>query len=109
KADPMSIFRKIEIALGGLLVLAVILLSAYSLHLRNSRASVQEDYQQASGNAAAATTAANELKTVVIEKEEAHAALDQVFARSPEWADEPVPAAVADLLRHDTGAARAVP
>ncbi|AHB12198.1 Rz-like spanin [Xylella phage Prado] len=105
----MSIFRKIELLIGGLLLAAVILLSAYSLHLRNSRANVQQDYQQASGNASAATTAAKELKTVVIEKENAHAALDQALARSPEWADEPVPADVADLLRHDTGSARAVP
>lgn len=105
----MSIFRKIELMVGGLLLLAVLLLSAYSMHLRNSRANVQQDYQQASGNASAGTTAARELKTVVIEKEEAHAALNSALEANRTWAAEPVPDDVAALLRHHSGASRAVP
>lgn len=105
----MSPIRQAEAVLAGLFLLAIVLFGFHYKNLRDELADARQDSQFYAGNASAHRTAATEYKTIVVEKEKAHAKLDSALEAHPVWADEPVPDDVADLLRHDSGAARAVP
>lgn len=105
----MSFTRKLEVLFAALLILACVVLGASNYYLQTRKASTERSYHQASGNAYAADAEAQELRIIYTEKEKAYEELGKALERNPEWSTEPVPADVADLLRHDSGATRAVP
>lgn len=100
--------RITDYVIGGLLVV-VLIYAGYSKYQSWRAESIKEDAQHYAGNAKAHEVAAVEYRTIITERKKADEALDRALERNPEWADEPVPSDVADLLRHDSGAARAVP
>lgn len=105
----MSITRKLELGTRVLMILAMLGVCWYSWHLSNTISRMNREYRQQYSNAQAGNTEAQELRILVTEKEVARYELDKALEAHPEWAGAPVPDAVADLLRHDSGASREVP
>lgn len=104
----MFLQRITDYIVGGLL-LAVLAWAIYGKYQSSRAESFKEDAQQYAGNAKAHEVAAVEYRTIITERKKADEDLDRALERNPEWADGPVPSDVADLLRHDSGSARAVP
>lgn len=101
----MSITRYVELIVGGLLLAAVLLLGFTSCTQRRALEAKTEEASVATGDAEAYRTYNKGSKEIAAKKEIADAAMDEALKRNQEWADEPVPADVADLLCHDPDAA----
>lgn len=94
---------------GILLVIAMAALSFQSCSLGNKIARVEKQYMQASGNASAYQAHSQGVRTVYQERTNAQDEAEAVLEANPQWSGSPLPPDVADLLRHDTNASRAVP
>lgn len=105
----MYIARKLELLFGGLLLVCVLALGGKAWIDSKRLDAVQESYQAASGDARAATVYVEAYKEVAEQRRKKDAQVESVLESNRVWADEPVPDDVADLLRHPTGTARAVP
>lgn len=105
----IRMFRKLEVALAALLMAAVVLLGAVTWFQREQLAEYRTKYSTASGDASAATTYASGIRTIYRDKETRDVDVEAVLEAHPVWRDEPLPDAAADLLRHSSGATRAVP
>ena len=105
----MSIIHKLLLGVVSLLLVAccglVLALSVQTKRLDSASSAAAT----ASADSAAHKTAATEVVTIYKDKEKANAALDNAIRSNPEWSNQPVPDAVLDLLRHDSGSTRAVP
>lgn len=102
-------FRNLELAIGGVLLLAVLGLSIYAGYLHMTRDAAQEDYQISNGDASAHETYAHGLKKVVVQEKQAHERMEQALEANESWAEQPVPDDVARLLCHSADAACRVP
>lgn len=105
----MSIVRDIERVLAGVLLALVMVLGTYAWIKSRQAEAVQQNYQQAAGDARAATTYVAAHKAAQKEKEAKHAEVEARLEDHRDWADSPVPDDVAGLLRHRTGTTSAVP
>lgn len=105
----MSIFRKIEIALGLALVIAVALLAVEVAVYRYKAAHNQETARVATGDARAATVYVKAYKEVQQQREVKNGEVEAVLEGNRDWSDAPLPDDVADLLRNGAGTTRAVP
>lgn len=105
----MSIVRKLEIILAALLLAAVGILG-FRVWVASHRAdTAQENYQAAAGDARAATEYIKVYKEVAEQRRTKDAEVENALGEHRDWADEPVPVDVADLLRNAEGTTRAVP
>ena len=94
---------------GILLVIAVVVLSFSSCHYSDKAAKAETRYLQQSGSASAHRAYSEGVRTVIQERHNAQDQATKVLQAVPEWSDERLPPDVADLLRHDSNASRAVP
>ncbi|WP_155616047.1 hypothetical protein [Xanthomonas translucens] len=105
----MYIVRNIQLLLGGLL-LALVLFLGFRAYLADRRATqAQENYQAAAGDAQAATVYVQAHKEVVKQRRVKDEQVEKVLSANAAWDSEPVPDDVGQLLRHPSGATRAVP
>lgn len=95
--------------IGILLIIAVVALSFSSCSQRNRAERAEKAYYQQSGNASAYEEHSRGVTAVYQERTNAQDTATEVLEAHPEWSGEPIPPDVADLLRHSTGASRAVP
>lgn len=105
----MSIFRKIEMAFIGLLLAALAGLTVYSYIQKEQLAAAKKESSLQTGRADAHEVAAVEYTRIITDKDTANAELDRALEANPAYSRTAVPPDVADLLRHPSGAARAVP
>lgn len=102
----MSIFRKVELAVFLVLILGLVVIGVHNWTLRQSLKSAQQDYQLSEGNSQAHETAAKGTKRVMSEEKAAHEELDKAYESNKEWADEPLPTDISDVLREHPSSAR---
>jgi uncharacterized protein HemX len=95
----MSITAKLQAALSLILTIAVIAFGVYGWYQKQRVEHVSEERNVASGDAAAYKTHNTEYKKVVTAERATKEQVDEVVARNRDWADEPLPVDVADLLR----------
>lgn len=105
----MSLFRRIELGFIALLLVAVASLSGYAVFQNHQLGKAKEETSLQTARADANGVAAREYIRLTQKKDTANAQLDAALEANPEYAGAPVPDAAAALLRHPSGAARAVP
>lgn len=88
----------VEYVVIGLFVV-VLGLAAYSVSLKYRLDAANAKKETVTATAAGYKTYAKEHAAVTERKEKTNHEVREALARHPEWADEPVPAELADLLR----------
>ena len=101
----MSIARKAELILGSILLLAILALCGRYAYMNWKSESLEAKNDVLSSDAAADTVYVREYKTVITERETKDAQVEDALGRNRDWADEPLPDDVADLLRDPARAA----
>jgi hypothetical protein len=95
----MFTFRKSEAILGALILLTVLVLCGRYAYMNWKASSLETKNDVLTSDAQADTTYVREYKTVITERETKDAQVDAALQRNGDWADEPLPDDVADLLR----------
>lgn len=81
------------------LFVGVLALAGYSAYLSHRLDSVSDQKETATATAAGYKTYATEHRKVQEQKEATNYEVHEALERHPDWADEPVPAELADKLR----------
>mgnify|MGYP003409105269 CR=1 FL=1 len=104
---PPQLSLKTYLRLGVLAL--ILLLAGYGWYQKGRADRAKDANKELSADAAAGTTFGSEVGKIYKEKKVDDQRTEAVLARNPEWSSQPIPPDVADLLRHPTGAAQAVP
>jgi hypothetical protein len=95
----MSIARKIELIIGATLLLVVLALCGRYAYMSHKSKSLETKNDVLTSDAAADAAYVREYKTVITERKTQDAQVENALDRNRDWADEPLPDDVADLLR----------
>ena len=99
----MSIFRsKFEMILGTLIFAVLLSFCGRYVYMNWKSANLEAKNDVLTSDAAADTVYVREYKTVITERETKDAQVEDALDRNRDWADEPLPDDVADLLRDPT-------
>jgi Tfp pilus assembly protein PilO len=99
--------KRIVATLGVLLVLSVVISTGMYVHyLKGKVDKLEERATTSESNHKAAEAWRKGHIDLVRERKEVDTNVEQVLEDAPEWSDEPVPSAVADLLRERTSTER---
>lgn len=105
----MSIFRRIEITIGVLLLLAVVTLGVISYGQHKVISSTKSENKVLTGDAKAHEVYATGTKVLVTKEKHTNEQMDAAIKANPEWADAPVPSDVAAVLCHNPKSACNLP
>lgn len=108
--DPLKNLKRYAMLFGFAIMLAVVTLtSLYVWGLKRKVEKLEEQSTTAIADRNASDAWRRGAIVVSKDREEATRAADEVLDRNRDWADEPVPSDVADLLRNRKDAGRRVP
>lgn len=95
----MSIARQAELILGAILLSVILALCGRYAYMHLKSESLQAKNDLLTSDAASDQVYVREYKTIVTERETKDAQVEDALGRNREWADEPLPDDVADILR----------
>jgi Na+/melibiose symporter-like transporter len=101
----MSIAHKIAFYFGIALIILVLALFGYNQYLDWRNRDLKQTNVELSADSSADYEYVKEYKIVVEQEKQANEAVQAAVERNPEWASEPLPGDVADLLRQHPDAA----
>ncbi|MBD4920674.1 hypothetical protein GUF71_21715 [Xanthomonas citri pv. citri] len=105
----ISLARKVELFIGGLLLLTVVVLVVQVLMARHSADVTKEELHVASADLGAADVHAQEMKIYYRDREIKNVQVTKAIEANPDWASVELPDDVADQLRNSAGTAREIP
>lgn len=96
----MSIFRsKFELILGTLIFVIILSLCGRYAYMSWKSENLETKNDVLTSDAAADTVYVREYKTIVTERDTKDAQVEDALERNRDWAEQPLPDDVADLLR----------
>lgn len=95
----MSITRPVEATLGGILLAIILILCGRYAYYNWKSESLEAKNDVLTSDASADKAYVRKYRAVIIERETKDAQVDRALQRNRDWADEPLPDDVADLLR----------
>ena len=105
----MSLLRRIELTIGLLLLITVVVLATQVWVARKRADVVKQQVHAVTADLGASEVHAEEMKIYYKQREIKDAQVTKAVEANRDWADVELPSDVADQLRHDSGATRAVP
>lgn len=105
----ISLARKVELFIGGLLLITVVVLAVQVWVVRHRADVVKEEVHAVTADLGAAQVHAVEVQRIYIDKKVKDENVRQAIESNPDWAATELPTDVADQLRHSSGTERAVP
>lgn len=105
----ISLARKIELAIGALLLVTVVALAAQVWIARTRVGVTKEELHVASADLGAVDVHTGEMKIYYRDREIKNVQVTKAIEANPDWASVELPDDVADQLRHSSGASRAIP
>ncbi|BAM29101.1 Rz-like spanin [Xanthomonas phage CP1] len=105
----ISFARKVELAIGGLLLITVVVLAVQVWMARHRADVTKEELHVASADLGAADVHAQEMRIYYRDREIKNVRVTKAIEANPDWASVELPDDVADQLRNSSGATREIP
>lgn len=105
----ISLARKVELFIGGLLLITVVVLAVQVWMARHKADVVKEELHVASADLGAADVHTKEMRIYYRDREIKNVQVTKAIEANPDWASVELPDDVADQLRNSSGTERAVP